>query len=159
MRQFARLFTVLGLSLTGLSAWAISDPSSPVGWDDWRADPWSRGLIAGPALLIAGSLLGIISRRVSRRADFLGSRIVATLLGAGAGFLLFAPFVVVTECDAASTAAGCRTRGWSNVLGLAFEGQPSFLLSIAAALLSGFTVWVLVGIHARAYSPERKAPH
>ena len=143
MRRFARGFLVVGASLTVLSAAAISDPSSPVGWDDWTADPWSRGLLAGLVVTAAGMLLGILSTRVSLRADRIVSRVLTALLAAILGFVLFIPFMVVTQCDAA--VGGCRTRGWSTVLGFGFSGDPTFLLAVAAALMAGTAAWRLSG--------------
>lgn len=145
MRPFSLSFMVFGAALTILSAAAISDPSSPIGWDDWGSDPWARGLLAGPIFAAIGILLRLGSNKVSRRVDLLVSRILITMFGATAGFAFFAPLLVVTQCDAVPQTAECRAQGWSNILGLRIPGEPTLVLALIASVVAAAAAWIISG--------------
>ena len=49
MRGFGWMFGAVGLVLAGISAKAISDPTSPIGWVNWTDVPWSQDLILEPS--------------------------------------------------------------------------------------------------------------
>ncbi len=145
MRGFGWGFTGAGLFLGGLSATAISDPASPIGWEKWRDDPWTDGLIAGGVLTVLGVVLLILNATTSPAINERVTRLLWTGVGGLAGFALFAPVVAVGMCVDGVRGAFCRAQEWSSVLGLTFDGEPSIVPGIIAGFMAAFVAWLLVG--------------
>lgn len=136
MRGFGWTFVGLGLILAAISAKAISDPTSPIGWSNWTADPWSLGLITGAILAAVGAAVLIVNRRVNARTNQHVARILWTLVVGSAGFLMFAPFAGVSVCVETTTGGYCRDQEWSTVLGLTFKCPQSLLPGLIAGTIA-----------------------
>jgi hypothetical protein len=145
VRGFGWMFVGVGLVLAGISAKAISDPTSPIGWDNWTDDPWSQGLIAGAILAAAGMGLLIANGRVDAMTNQHLARALWTLTAGAVGFLMFGPFLVVSYCADTTTGGYCRDQEWSTVLGVTFEGGPTPLPGLIAGIVATILAWVAVG--------------
>ena len=130
--------------LAGISAKAISDPTSRVGWEDWVAHGWSPGLLGGGGLAVIGAVILFLSARLSRRTN----RRVGAALWVGAtgvvGFLVFTPLASVNFCVETTTGSRCGTKEWSTFLGLTFEGDPNLLPGLVAGAFAATVAWFFV---------------
>ena len=77
--------------MAALSARAISDPDSLIGWERWTDDPWSAGLFIGTGLIAMGLLLLLAKRFVSAATERKVVCLLSAALAGILGFLLFAP--------------------------------------------------------------------
>ncbi len=145
MRAFGALFTLLGLGLIAVSARAISDPESPIGWRRWTDDPWSQGLVIGASLVVVGIILLAAKTRLGPTAERAATRVLSSVVAGVLGFLLLAPFGVTSMCADGPNGGGCRNQSWSTVTGLTFEGNPNPALGLAASVVLAATAWFLVG--------------
>jgi hypothetical protein len=101
MRGFGWMFGAVGLVLAGISAKAISDPTSPIGWVNWTDNPWSQGIIVwshpgrrGHRLVNRLIANGMVSARTNQQL----ARVLWTLGGGAGGFLVFVPLFVPRDC-------------------------------------------------------------
>ena len=134
LKLFGGLFIVVGVALVALSARAISDPDSPIGWERWTDDPWSNGIFIGIGLALFGAILLHLGQRLGRRSERTVSRAVALAFTGFIGFALLAPVQTTGMCSDSVDGGGCETQDWSTITGWTFEGEPSFVLAIAGAL-------------------------
>jgi len=145
LRAFGWFFALIGTALAAISARAISDPQSPIGWDRWTQDPWSMGLILGGATVSVGLLILFAKSKVSPPVERRTTQVLCAGVAGIVGFLLFAPFGVTAVCADGPSRGGCKNQDWSTVTGFTFSGDPNPALAIAVGTVVAVGTWLLVG--------------
>jgi hypothetical protein len=156
MRRLASILVLSGVALAILSAVAISDPSSPIGWRNWTDDPWSRGLIFGAGLTLIGVLYGLGARVLSRRSQPVVVRLTVCAFAATAGSLLMAPLIIASSCADGEDQSVCQNDSWSTATGLSFEGEPTWAPALVVGFVSAGATWLLMD--RRRSKPSEPAP-
>jgi hypothetical protein len=145
MRGFGIGFLVVGLTVGAISARAISDPESRIGWARFTDDPWSQGLFLGLGLVLIGLILLVSRRRMSHRSQSTATRVLVTAAAAVLGFLLMAPVVATGQCADGPGGGTCETVSWSTLTRLTFEGNPHPFFGLVAGSLLAAATWLLTG--------------
>lgn len=145
MTGFGTFFVILGVTLGAISARAISDPESRIGWARFTDDPWSQGLFLGLGLTVVGLALLIVRRRMSTRSRRTTTRVLAATVAAVLGFLLLAPVLATGQCVHGPRGGTCETVSWSTVTGMTFDGSPHPFFGLMAGAVLAAATWLLVG--------------
>lgn len=144
MRAFGVFFTLFGVLLIAISARAISDPESPIGWSRWTDDPWSQGLVVGATSLVIGIVLLVAKQKISDAAELRTTRALSSLTAGVLGFLLLAPMGATTMCTHGIDGGGCTNQSWSTITGRTFEGDPNPASGLTLGLVLAATAWFFV---------------
>ncbi|MPZ68426.1 MAG: hypothetical protein GEU71_02730 [Actinobacteria bacterium] len=157
MRAFGFFFIMVGAGLIGLSARAISDPDSPIGWGRWTDDPWSAGLIAGFVIVVGGCTLIIAKRLVKKETERKLVRILSAVMVGAVGIVLGAPVSQTILCvDRLDGASGCLDQSWSTLTGFTFSGSAHPWFGVLVASAFAVVAWLLVGWAKRSSSTSRR---
>lgn len=125
---------------------AISDPASPIGWDDWTEDPWSMLLYIGVLTMTAGATVLLVAARASEASNNLLVRLIWSALAGIAGFALLLPVGGVVSCVDYGDGGECSNQSWDTLLGLTFPGEPNIAPAIVLGIAAIVGTWLLVGL-------------
>ena len=143
MRFFGIIFNLVGVGLAGVSARAISDPASRIGWARWYDDPWGGGLLLGGVLVLAGTSILVMRRFLAPEAEAIFTRLLVAFFVAVVPFSLFMPYEGTIMCADGARGGFCRDVEWSTITGLTFEGSPTYWLALVVAAVAAIGAWVV----------------
>lgn len=157
MRGFGILFVIIGAGLGIVSARAISDPNSLIGWARWYDDPWAAGLMLGAVCIVTGAVVIFARRYLSASTERRTGRALWAFTAGLAGFLLFGPYTATIHCVAAARRPGCVEQDWSTVTGLTFSGPDNLWLAGLMGMFAALAAWLIIGLFQRRRQVARRA--